>query len=82
MMMRVEDVVIKTLISAEMAIATACKMFMPYKGNCFGKWSKNNCIYLVLGASLGERQEIYQIVCWICNSGQVHLVGGSGEGRN
>merc|ERR1711976_779960 len=35
MMMRIEDVVIKTLLSAEVPIATACKMFMPYKGNCF-----------------------------------------------
>ena len=35
--MRVEDVIIKTVISAELAIATACKMFMPYRGNCFGK---------------------------------------------
>ena len=37
MMMRVEDVIIKTLLSAENTVATACKMFMPYKGNCFGK---------------------------------------------
>lgn len=34
-MMRIEDVIIKTLISAEMPIATACKMFMPFRGNCF-----------------------------------------------
>ena len=36
-MMRVEDAIIKTLISVETPIATACKMFMPFKGNCFGK---------------------------------------------
>ena len=36
MMMRIEDVIIKTLISAELPIATACKMFMPFRGNCFG----------------------------------------------
>ena len=35
--MRVEDAIIKTLISVETPIATACKMFMPFKGNCFGK---------------------------------------------
>ena len=37
MMLRVEDVIIKTLLSAELPIATACKMFMPFRGNCFGK---------------------------------------------
>ncbi|XP_041351009.1 tubulin polyglutamylase TTLL5-like [Gigantopelta aegis] len=35
LMMRIEDVVIKTIISAELQIATACKMFMPHRGNCF-----------------------------------------------
>jgi len=35
-MMRIEDAIIKTLISVETPIATACKMFMPHKGNCFG----------------------------------------------
>ncbi|XP_013422025.1 tubulin polyglutamylase TTLL5 isoform X2 [Lingula anatina] len=35
LMMRIEDVVIKTILSAEMPIATACKMFVPFKGNCF-----------------------------------------------
>ena len=36
LMMSIEDVIIKTLISVELPIATACKMFMPYRGNCFG----------------------------------------------
>uniref|UniRef100_X1ZPC2 Tubulin--tyrosine ligase-like protein 5 n=1 Tax=Capitella teleta TaxID=283909 RepID=X1ZPC2_CAPTE len=36
MMMRIEDVLIKTLLAAEVPIATACKMFMPFRGNCFG----------------------------------------------
>ena len=44
LMLRVEDVIIKTLISAELPIATACKMFMPFKGNCFGKYP-NSCTY-------------------------------------
>ncbi|XP_078672140.1 tubulin polyglutamylase TTLL5-like isoform X5 [Branchiostoma floridae x Branchiostoma belcheri] len=35
LMVRIEDVVVKTILSAEMHIATACKMFMPYRGNCF-----------------------------------------------
>ena len=35
--MRIEDVVIKTLLSVELSIATACKMFMPFRGNCFGE---------------------------------------------
>ena len=36
-MMRIEDVVVKTIIAGELHIASACKMFMPYAGNCFGK---------------------------------------------
>ncbi|XP_053394051.1 tubulin polyglutamylase TTLL5-like isoform X10 [Mercenaria mercenaria] len=35
LMMKIEDVVIKTIVSVELPIATACKMFMPFKGNCF-----------------------------------------------
>ncbi|XP_052057774.1 tubulin polyglutamylase TTLL5-like isoform X22 [Mytilus californianus] len=35
LMMKIEDVIIKTIISVELPIATACKMFMPHKGNCF-----------------------------------------------
>ena len=38
LMMSIEDVIIKTLISVELPIATACKMFMPYRGNCFGEF--------------------------------------------
>ena len=41
LMMRVEDVIIKTIISAELPIAVACKMFVPWKGNCFGKFEAN-----------------------------------------
>ena len=36
-MSRVEDVVIKTVISGELPIAGACKAFMNQKTNCFGK---------------------------------------------
>jgi len=35
LMMRIEDVVIKTILSVESSVATACKMFQPYRGNCF-----------------------------------------------
>ena len=37
LMSRVEDVVIKTIISGELPIAGACKAFMNQKTNCFGK---------------------------------------------
>lgn len=36
-MASVEDLIIKTIISAELAIATACKAFVPHRGVCFGK---------------------------------------------
>ncbi|XP_025104519.1 tubulin polyglutamylase TTLL5-like isoform X3 [Pomacea canaliculata] len=35
LMMKIEDAVIKTILSVELSIATACKMFMPFRGNCF-----------------------------------------------
>lgn len=36
-MAHVEDLIIKTIISAELAIATACKTFVPHRSSCFGK---------------------------------------------
>uniref|UniRef100_A0A8C9UU27 Tubulin--tyrosine ligase-like protein 5 n=1 Tax=Spermophilus dauricus TaxID=99837 RepID=A0A8C9UU27_SPEDA len=35
LMAHVEDLIIKTIISAEMAIATACKTFVPHRSSCF-----------------------------------------------
>ncbi|XP_070578674.1 tubulin polyglutamylase TTLL5-like isoform X32 [Ptychodera flava] len=35
LMSRIQDVVIKTILAGELPIATACKMFMPNRGNCF-----------------------------------------------
>ncbi|KAL2099422.1 hypothetical protein ACEWY4_005902 [Coilia grayii] len=35
LMGQIEDLVIKTLLSVELQIATACKMFVPYRTNCF-----------------------------------------------
>lgn len=37
LMAKIEDLVIKTVIAGELPIATACKMFVPFPGNCFGK---------------------------------------------
>ncbi|XP_065681967.1 tubulin polyglutamylase ttll-5 isoform X1 [Hydra vulgaris] len=35
LMARIEDLIIKTIISVEMVISTACRMFVPHRGNCF-----------------------------------------------
>ncbi|XP_068607715.1 tubulin polyglutamylase TTLL5 [Brachionichthys hirsutus] len=35
LMRQVEDLIIKALLSAELEIAAACKMFVPHKTNCF-----------------------------------------------
>ncbi|CAF1166830.1 unnamed protein product [Rotaria sordida] len=35
LMMSIEDVVIKTLLSVESQISAACRMFVPNRGNCF-----------------------------------------------
>lgn len=37
LMANVEDLIIKTVVSAELAIATACKTFLSHRGSCFGK---------------------------------------------
>ena len=37
LMMRIEDVVIKTIISGELPISTACRTYLSHPGNCFGK---------------------------------------------
>ncbi|KFV96533.1 Tubulin polyglutamylase TTLL5, partial [Fulmarus glacialis] len=35
LMANVEDLIIKTVVSAELAIATACKSFLSHRGSCF-----------------------------------------------
>ena len=37
LMMAIEDVVIKTLLTVESQISAACRMFLSTRGNCFGK---------------------------------------------
>ncbi len=36
LMSRVEDVIIKAILSVEETISAACRMYQPYRGNCFG----------------------------------------------
>ena len=38
LMGRIEDVIVKTMISVEFSVGTACRMFVPHKNCCFGKW--------------------------------------------
>lgn len=35
LMGRIEDLIVKTMLSAEFSIGTACRMFVPYKNCCF-----------------------------------------------
>ncbi|XP_047466475.1 tubulin polyglutamylase TTLL5 isoform X2 [Mugil cephalus] len=35
LMRQIEDLIVKAVLSAELQIATACKMFVPHKANCF-----------------------------------------------
>lgn len=39
LMQRIEAVIIKAIIAAELPIATACKMFVPHRENCMGERS-------------------------------------------
>lgn len=38
LMRQVEDLIIKAVLSAELQIANACKIFVPHKTNCFGNY--------------------------------------------
>uniref|UniRef100_A0A671QIS9 Tubulin--tyrosine ligase-like protein 5 n=1 Tax=Sinocyclocheilus anshuiensis TaxID=1608454 RepID=A0A671QIS9_9TELE len=42
LMGQIEDLIIKAVLSAEIHIATACKMFVPHRCNCFGKTDHNH----------------------------------------
>jgi hypothetical protein len=37
LMMRIEDVVVKTILCSEEQIASSCKLVMPHRGTCFGE---------------------------------------------
>ena len=38
---RIEDVIVKTILSVEFSVGTACRMFVPYKSCCFGKYARD-----------------------------------------
>ena len=44
LMMRIEDVIVKTILCSEEQIASACKLFMPHRGSCFGEYTDINYI--------------------------------------
>lgn len=37
LMMNIEEIIIKTMLSVESPLASAARMFVPNRGNCFGK---------------------------------------------
>ena len=37
LMMRIEDVIVKTILCGESSISEACRIFQNHRGNCFGK---------------------------------------------
>ena len=41
LMGRIEDVIVKTILSVEFSVGTACRMFVPYKSCCFGKYFRD-----------------------------------------
>lgn len=58
---QVKDLVIKAVLSAELQMATACKMFVPHRNNCFVKTvcyilsvCFPGCTFLVLSTSLNS----------------------------
>ena len=63
-MMRIEDVVVKTILAGELHIASACKMFMPYPGNCFGKFNWLASAWLF---SYFKDCYCFKFYCYHCN---------------
>ena len=49
LMGRIEDLIVKTMISVEFSVGTACRMFVPYKNCCFGTYfaSHDNLLFLL-----------------------------------
>ena len=41
LMQSIEDVIIKSIISVEFPVNSACKMFVPHRRNCFELYGKN-----------------------------------------
>lgn len=67
-MAHVEDLIIKTIISAELAIATACKTFVPHRSSCFGKETQEAERVLQIGSwevGLGDSVTLQEKV--MCN---------------
>lgn len=56
LMMRIEDVIIKTIVSVEVPVATACKMFMPFRGNCFGMVTNTLVFFTLPSQSQSQRE--------------------------
>ncbi|KAA0711549.1 Tubulin polyglutamylase TTLL5 [Triplophysa tibetana] len=48
LMGQIEELIIKAVLSAEIHIATACKMFVPHRWNCFGREHTLLCFYVVI----------------------------------
>uniref|UniRef100_A0A452TQ04 Tubulin--tyrosine ligase-like protein 5 n=1 Tax=Ursus maritimus TaxID=29073 RepID=A0A452TQ04_URSMA len=63
LMAHVEDLIIKTIISAELAIATACKTFVPHRSSCFGKETQEPCCIEIKASMISDMFTVVGFVC-------------------
>lgn len=68
LMGRIEDVIVKTILSVEFSVGTACRMFVPYKSCCFGKYCcdlseyMRCCIFLIANLA---KSNTYPYFGWV-----------------
>ena len=51
--MRIEDIVIRAIISGEASIRAGCKVQQPHRGNCFGVWCEPTLYRTGWGLGMG-----------------------------
>ena len=75
LVMRIEDVVIKTIISGELPISTACRTYLSHPGNCFGELNEKKGKARLFPAfifELSDENRALSPASWFSRNGQLN----------